>query len=139
MTSPPPVEADGHNGVAPWIVPVVAFLVGLVLGGVLIGVTRGSHDNASATVTPTPTASPSPTASSASITLTVPADCLKAGDLARQGLTLADQAVTAVRDLDAKKAQDIVGRLRVLREQVQIATDACQRSRLTASANPSAS
>lgn len=98
MTPQPPVEPEGRSGLAPWIVPVVAFLVGLVLGGVLIGVTRGNNDNSSTAATPTPAASPTPTGSSTNVTLTVPAACLKAGDLAQQGLTLADQAVTAVRD-----------------------------------------
>ncbi len=139
MTPQPPVEPEGRSGLAPWIVPVVAFLVGLLLGGVLIGVTRGNNDNSSTAAPPTPTASPTPTGSSTNVTLTVPAACLKAGDLAQQGLTLADQAVTAVRDLNAKQAQDIVAQMRALRPQVQAATNACRQTRLTASANPSAS
>lgn len=101
------------------LLPALAFLVGLVLGGVLIGVSRddsgGSVAGGAATALPSPTSSPG----AADVTVTVPGPCVQAADRADEAYALVEKGVRAARNLDARGLADLVAQVQRDRPQVQ--------------------
>ncbi len=119
------------------LVPAVAFVVGLVLGGVVVAITGigdTTRQPAVAGSTASPTGSPSasspatsgtsPTSSDA--TVTIPGQCLQLTNNSQQLLDLVGQAATAARDLDAAKLSAVVSRLQQVQQQLKQQTDACR-------------
>lgn len=119
---------DTDRGSRFLLVPAVTFLVGLVLGAVLVWVgtdLRGGEPQPGGTAAPTvPT--PTGSRSSSDVTVTVPADCLAAAQAAEDVLGLGRQAASAVADLDAKRLQDLIDEMEKLEPRVRQAADNCQ-------------
>lgn len=113
-----------------WLVPAATFLVGLLLGGVLVAVT-GSGDDASAgpEASSGPTASPTTSGDASprpAATVTVPGACLEVADSTQQLLALVRDAVTAARDLDASRLSSIVRQLQEEQSGLQQQANACR-------------
>lgn len=114
-----------------WMVPAATFLVGLLLGGLLVGVSMlGSRPQTDRPDAAAP--APSPTPTEGDVTVTVPAACVEAGELSTELLDLAGQAAGAIGDLDARALQDVVGRMQELDPLVRQAAGRCREAGLPA-------
>ena len=90
------------SGTAPWVfrvVPAVTFLVGLLLGGLVVGVglDRGGPDSGEADPTSTSPDDNGPTPTSAA-TVVVPSACREAANQIEIAITVIQDGVGAVRD-----------------------------------------
>jgi hypothetical protein len=139
----PPADSaptGGNGGPVGWLIPAVTFLVGLVLGGLVIGLLRsdfGDGDGSAAGTTPsTASATPAPSTSLAE-PITIPGECVQIASDSQQLLDLVDQAVTAARDLDAEQLSSIVSQLQDQQQRVRDQAAACQQA-ATTSATPAA-
>lgn len=131
--------AGGRGGGRWWLIPALTFVVGLLLGGVVMGVSRdtGPSDpvtaaggGAAATAAPTSGAgvtSPAPGASG-DVTVTVPRECAALSEDAQQAATLLTQAADAARALDAGKLADIVRQMGQVRTDLERRGSACQQA-----------
>ena len=107
------------------LLPAIAFLLGLLLGGVLIGASRDDGTSAAGgSPTPLPSATTSPAA--ADVTVTVPGPCVQAANRANDAYALVDRGVRAARDLDARALADLVAEVQRERPQVQQLIAQCQ-------------
>ena len=114
-----------------WFIPVITFVVGLVLGGLLIGALRSgdstaSSPDASASPTTSATGPAGGTAAPTTATLVVPAECLKVSDDAATLNELARRAVTAARDLDASELSSVVREIDTAQKALREHADACR-------------
>lgn len=116
-----------------WLIPAVTFLVGVLLGAVVVGVSRsgdggdvaqGSTPSGTQT-TAAPTVSTT-TASRPAATVTVPGSCLQVADNTQQLLDLVQKAAGAARDLDASQLSSIVRQLQEAQAGLQAQANACQ-------------
>lgn len=122
------------------IVPAVALLVGLALGGAFVAVTGlGVSDKGTSTSTAvgdeaaTPTGAPTesstvPTSSPTDLVATVPAACVQLTEDSQAILDLLDQAVTAARDLDATKLSAVVSEMQKAETKLRDQTAACRQA-----------
>lgn len=118
-----------------WWIPAATFVVGLVLGGGVIAATSSGDDAAT-----TSAASPSPSTSASSpgvsaspstpadATLTVPGECLQVAEDSQKVLDLVNDAVAAVRDLDASALSDVVREIQSSQDTLTKQTEACKDS-----------
>ncbi|PRY20203.1 hypothetical protein [Pseudosporangium ferrugineum] len=127
---PPAVQvATGHPRQQrwSWLVPALAFAVGLVLGGTLIAVADGSDDAATpATAQPAPPASHAAQPASEDRTITIPASCEQGLERARTAMTTVGEAVQALRDLDTRRLQELLDRLQDAQREVEALVDRCR-------------
>lgn len=122
-----PVESLGRQR---WFIPVITFVVGLVLGGLLIGALRSGD---SGTASPVDSASPTAlttgtggTAAPTTATVVVPAECLKVSEDAAALNDLAKRAVTAARDLNASELSSVVREIDTAQTALRQHADACR-------------
>ncbi|MDN5767390.1 MAG: hypothetical protein L0H78_16430 [Humibacillus sp.] len=141
--SPPnSVEPVGRQR---WFIPVITFVVGLLLGGLVIWAVR-SGDSGSAT----PDASTAPTvaatgptsgstAAPTTATVVVPAECLMVSEDASTLNDLVRRAVTAARDLDASALSTVVREIDTAQAALRQHADACKdvQASITGGATPS--
>ena len=120
-TDPPPRLREGRHGSGTtrnlyWLLPVLAFLLGVLLGGgVIAAADIGSSDEPAAAATP----SPAPAAeASGDRTVTVPASCADGLDRADAAIKAARDGVAAVGNLDTAALQRALDRLQTLQPQV---------------------
>lgn len=111
----------------PALLPAITFLIGVALGGALIavGTNAGGDDSAA----PHSTAAPAPSGSastSGDAVVTVPGACLDAANQAEEAFSLLRGGVTAIRDLDARRLQELVDQLQKLDPQVRSLVDECR-------------
>ena len=131
---PPLAESSRARGVGV-LLPAIALVVGLVVGGLFVGLTDlgGSGDTASQG--PTSTSSTSPAGSSSStptdVVITVPGACLTLTDDSQELLDLVDQAAKAARDLDAAALSSVVSKLQDAQSRLRTQTDACRTAATT--------
>lgn len=108
------------------LVPAITFLLGLVLGGVLIGVADLGADGSDGTQE----AAPAPTTASATpsddVTVTVPRACLDVAERTEEVLDLVQRAAAAIGDLDARELGTIVDEMQTLEPEVRENAAACQ-------------
>lgn len=128
--SPPnPVEPLGRQM---WFIPVITFVVGLVLGGLVVGALRsGDSGSASPDASTSPTASATGpasggTAAPTTATVVVPAECLKLSADASALNDLARRAVTAARDLSASELSAVVREIDTAQTTLRQHADACR-------------
>jgi hypothetical protein len=118
-----------------WLLPALTFVVGVVLGGVVVGAITSGDDGAgtapggAGTATaggrsPGPAATPSPGTSSG-LTVTVPAECAALAADARDAANLLEQGATAARDLDADALADVARRMQDARDRLVARAEAC--------------
>ena len=128
----PEVDGGGRRQLQMfWILPALTFLVGLLLGGVVVGVTglggdAGADDSAaeeSPTEDPGGSAGPEP---SGDATVTVPAECIETAELSQQAIALTREAAQAIGDLDARRLQEIVDDLQALEPEVNDLATRCR-------------
>jgi hypothetical protein len=137
--SSPMVRRKRWSGRGRWLVPLAAFLVGLVVGAGALAATAylvtdgrdpaGSDRSAAGETTAGPatgesgSAEPAAPAAGAERGITIPQACVDAVDDARRGLELLERGLRELRELDATGMQqvtDAAGRLQpVLQENVQ--------------------
>jgi hypothetical protein len=134
-TAPQRGGRDRSAGRLTWLLPALTFVVGVVLGAVVVaaidsgggagtaadGSTAGPGGGTTATPTPSAGAPKDTTA-----TMTVPAACAALAGDARDAAGLLEQAATAARDLDAKALADVARRMQVARDRLTAQADACQ-------------
>lgn len=141
--SPPnPVEPLGRQR---WFIPVITFVVGLLLGGLVIGALRSGDSGSTApdaATTPTGSASvpgSGSTASPTTATVVVPAECLKVSDDATAVNDLVRRAVTAARDLDASALSAVVREIDTAQTALRQHAEACKNAQasITGGATPS--
>lgn len=120
-----------RSSVSTWLLPVLAFLLGCLLGGLVVG--AGTSDDGGSVAGPTPTtpagaddngADPSPSADD--LVVRVPESCLQAADGATQATAQVDDVVAAVRDLDARRLQEIVDQIQQVQPDVQRFAEQCR-------------
>ncbi|MDQ2756184.1 MAG: hypothetical protein M3Y71_06410 [Actinomycetota bacterium] len=110
----------------------MTFLVGLVLGGLVIFAQQSGQDTASSGGTSTPSNSvtattPTGSASSSPVAVVrVPAECLTVADDSQALVDVAAGAVTAARDLDAAALADAVRKLDTAQKAVTASAAACR-------------
>jgi hypothetical protein len=120
-----------------WLVPTVTFLVGLILGGVLVGVSNlGRDDDAPSAAAPVPT--PTPGGSSQDVTVVVPRSCVEAAERSEQVLALTREAAEALGELDARRLADVVDEMRTLQTVVGGAAASCRDAAAAANATTGA-
>ncbi len=137
----PKPDGPGHSAVAPvpggrrwwWLLPALTFLIGLVLGGVVIGATRSGSSTPAASPTQTQTqtlssGTPAPTGAEAPTvaTVVVPAECLKVAQDSQLLVDLTKQAAAAARDLDAAKLSDLVRQIDTAQTTLREHAASCQ-------------
>ncbi|GAA5029553.1 hypothetical protein GCM10023258_26040 [Terrabacter aeriphilus] len=127
-----------------WFIPAITFLVGLLLGGVVIGVLRPGTPDATAGVSPSssaPTSDAGPTGTRAASTATVvvPAECLEVAQDSQSLVELTKEAAGAARDLDAGKLSEVVRQIDTAQTTLRTHADACRAvdASLTSGATPS--
>jgi len=99
-----------------WLLPVVAFVIGCVLGGVLVGVAQtgsGGSGADGANAAPSPTVPVGGTTRDADLEVraTVPAECLEAVDLATSSLDTVEEGLAALQEFDTATLRDVFGEL----------------------------
>lgn len=139
-TSPDPrptQQSRGPRGASVfWLLPALTFVIGLLIGGIVVGLTgfgvdsavgeqepgdaaAGEPEEPEAPATPEPGSSPDRT-------ITVPGECLQVAERSQEALTLTQEAAQALGELDARRLQGIVDRLQDLEPQVRELAAACQ-------------
>jgi hypothetical protein len=148
-----PVQRRG--GAMFWVVPTLTFVVGLLLGGLVVGMTglgfggdagdgtAGPDGNGTPAATAT---TPGPTEPGPDRTVTIPAECLEVADTAERALDLSREAAGALGQLDARRLQEIVDELQALEPELTALAGTCREAdvvggdavTVTRSASPSA-
>jgi|tagenome__1003787_1003787.scaffolds.fasta_scaffold20686700_1 hypothetical protein len=137
-TAPMPATRDRRLTGAWWVLPALTFVVGAVLGAVVVWVASfGDDGNTPAAAAPssttstsasTPSAAGSAGASPASpgeVTVTVPAACSSLAQDARQAADVLTQAGVAARDLDSSRLADIARQMQDVRDRLSSQSAAC--------------
>ncbi len=112
-----------------WLIPALTFLVGLLLGAVVMGVS-GNGDDVDVATSPTTTdpvvaATASPSARP-DATVTVPGSCLDVADSAEELGELIGDAAGAAQELDASGLSSIVRELQESQTGLEEKADACR-------------
>ena len=121
-----PVESLGRQH---WFIPVITFVVGLLLGGLVIGALRSGDSGTTPLASASPTASATGTGGTAApttATVVVPAECLQVSDDAAVLNDLAKRAVTAARDLNAGELSAVVREIDTAQTALRKHADACR-------------
>ena len=113
-----------------WLLPALAFVAGVALGAVVVGVGNLGEDDVSAarvevSPSPEPRDDAEPSASS-DVVVRVPGACLDAADGAEEAARQVDDVADAVRALDARRLQELVDRFQQLQPEVQRLADRCR-------------
>jgi hypothetical protein len=141
--TPGPATDTRPGGSRWWLIPALTFLVGLVLGGVVVGAMRGGNAGSTAEVAPSTSAVPTPSASGtalpATATVVVPAECLQVAQDSQALVDLTSQAASAARDLDAGKLSDVVRQIDEAQTTLRTHAQACRAvdASLSSGATPS--
>lgn len=123
-------DADSPSSPWTWLLPVLTFLLGCLLGGGIVA--AGAFDGEElaapdAVETPDPGedgASPTPTPDD--LVVRVPESCLELADRAAAASEQVEQVVAAVRDLDARRLQEIVDTIQQMQPELQQFAEQCR-------------
>lgn len=108
----------------PWVLPLAALILGLVLGGGGVGLLMQGRQAPPATSAPSPTATSTP---SADVTpVNVPRACLRIADEAKVLQAQLDEAVKAARDLNASQLSDLVRQIDEQQNALQTHAQVCR-------------
>lgn len=119
------------------LIPALTFIVGLLLGGVLVwvgaDVVGDDQDEPAVTATAQPTESGAGAdpgqAEPTDVTMTVPGECIEAAEQAQEVLTLARQAADAIGELDAQRLRTLVDEMEQLEPAIRTSAGQCQDER----------
>jgi hypothetical protein len=92
-----PMDDTAEPRLGSWwfaVVPAITLLVGLVLGGLVVGVTVDGEPESRTTSTPTPV-DPSPTED---VAVVVPQECLEAAETVQEATALIRDGASAIRE-----------------------------------------
>ena len=114
-----------------WLLPALTFLAGCLLGGLIVGVGTFGDGDGDGTAAPAPTSAPAdgaddPEDAPGDLVVRVPESCLRAADGATEATGQVDDVVAAVRDLDARRLQEIVDRIQQVQPEVQRLAEQCR-------------
>ena len=137
-TGPPLADPPRFRGVGV-LLPAIALVVGLLVGGLFVGLTGwgSSEDQTSqGTASTSSTSSTSSAGSSSSsapsdVVVTVPGACLTLTNDSQDLLDLVDQAVQAARDLNASELSSVVSKLQDAQSRLRAQTEACRTAATT--------
>ncbi len=115
---------DSPRGGMSWLIPALTFLVGLLLGAVVMGVS-GNGDDVDVATSPVVAATASPSARP-DATVTVPGSCLEVADSAEELGELVGDAAGAAQELDASGLSSIVRELQESQTGLEKKADACR-------------
>lgn len=117
-----------------WVVPALTFLIGLLVGGVVVGLTGvgddltagGAGQGADGSAEPGAPAATPGAPGSGDRTVTVPAECIEVAERSQEALRLTREAAQALGDLDPRRVQEIVDRLQDLDPEVRALAAECR-------------
>jgi hypothetical protein len=112
-----------------WVGPLVAFVAGAILSGVVTGAVVYAQTDDQRVVTRTvtvPTPTPSTTAAPPAGAAAVAAPCAEAAKLARQQLDVVSDGIAQLGRLDTTGLQRTIDRMQRLQPQLERATSACR-------------
>lgn len=122
------------------LIPAGTFLVGLLIGGLVIGVGRSGGDSSDPAGDDGSSSSPSPTtagsAAPGETVVTVPAACQEAGGKVREATKLLRSTVGDVRNFKPDKIVDTLNRLEDLDSQIRPLLQECSQVEVTTGATP---
>lgn len=108
----------------PWLWPLVALVVGMLIGGLGVGFFMQGRQAPVATPAPSPTAAATPTADVTPVN--VPRACLRIADEAKVLQGQLDAAVAAARDLKASELSDLVRQIDEQQNVLQTHAQVCR-------------
>lgn len=124
---------SGSRGAAAWLVPLLTFVAGLVLGGFLLWLFNGDDtsssvqaDGTEAPASPSADGASPSSAASPEVVVRVPASCLDVADQADRAAEVFDGALEAVRDFDARRLEEIVEEVQDLQPSIQEQAQQCR-------------
>jgi hypothetical protein len=102
-----------------WVLPALTFVVGLVLGGVLVFVVGEERGDDASPRTPPAPAAPAAPAADDGVTVAVPSACLEAVDQAEAALALAADGFDALGEFDPQRLGAVVDELQRMEPEVR--------------------
>lgn len=108
------------------VLPAVTFVLGAVLGGIVVGVAGDNEPGPGAgeTAEPTPSATNAPSAGDTAVV--VPQECLAVADTVDQLTDVVRDNVDAIRDFRSKEIVEMLNRLEDLDQQARSQANACR-------------
>lgn len=139
--APPPRIESEESWWQRWglrLLPALTFLVGLVLGAVVViaGQLGESVGDVVGEPSPSPSGSADPSAGVGDTVVTLPAACEGAAENITEATRLIDEAATAVRDFRPDELVDLLTRLEVLDAETRELAAECRRVDVSESALP---
>ena len=128
-------DADSNRGWPGVFIPTATFLVGLVLGGMLVYANSGG--GASEVAVPESETTASPSAADEDTVVTLPAACDQAATKVREAYDLLRQAVGEVQDLQADALVDTLNSLEDVDAEARVLVSEC--GEVQVSTSPTAS
>jgi hypothetical protein len=136
--APEPADAPRSSSTWSWLLPVLTFLLGCLLGGVVIAA-GASGDVEEVAAAPEATTAPGEAGAedgtadetetepeSEDVEVQVPESCLAAADGAVVAANRIDNVVEAVRDLDAQRLQELVDEVQEQQPRVRELAERCR-------------
>ena len=121
--------AAGRSGNR-WVWPVVAFVLGALLGGVGIAAAMSGDDDEAPVAAASPSASPSPSLAPSvgptDLLVRVPASCLDLSDESQSAFEDVDDVAAAVRSFNASRLQELVDRFQQVRPTIEALAAECR-------------
>lgn len=129
---------DGRRAWLGRLLPAATFLVGLVLGALVVGAVAGdvgpsTGDTAESTTSPTPTGSAPET------TVVVPGACTDAAEAVRSAVRLLRQGAASVRDFDPDELVRVLNELEIVEPRVRALARQCSDVEVNPSPTPEGS
>ncbi len=146
MSSPTPpgtttieVEESGWQRWALRLLPALTFVVGLVLGAVVVLASQPERDAPAASAEPSAAPPSAPGEGTADTVVTVPGACEDAAEDLTEATRLLDDVAAAVRDFRPDDLIGLLDQLEDLDAEVRSQTAECSRVDVSESASPEAS
>ncbi len=147
MTGPdrPEQPVAGSSTPPAWqrFLPAATFLVGLLLGSVLVAASQSRDSGPSAagddSATSSSTSGPTPTSTVGDTVVTLPAACEESAVNLREATALLGESVDSVKDFDPQRLVEILNRLETLDNETRPLVDECSAVTVTSSPTSPAS
>ncbi len=122
------------------VIPAVTFVLGLVLGGLVIGLGSDGDDEAAQeeTDSASPTPGESDSGESGDTTVVVPRECIEAAETAQEATQLILDNLSAIKNFEGQRIIDLLDRLEELSTKTQELGQSCSGVDISTSDVPSA-